>query len=159
LWTYLNEGVSEPSTIVLEGSDILMDPMVDTAGIEIHEPPATKSQFTFTNNRIEGINAISPLVYLRDTVGATLSNNIFAGSGRIALWLGALKGEDSEMLVKDNSLEGWTTVEGGKAPIWLGDHTSGITVSGCGDPAVVVLDDTDDPVTPAYDGQNIIEGL
>ena len=55
----------------------------------------------------------------------------------------------------------WTEVdvEGGKAGIWLGNRTSGITVSGCGDPAVVVQDDTDDPATPAYDGENIIEGL
>jgi hypothetical protein len=136
-----------------------LDPELDVAGIEIHEQAAAKSQFTFTNNRIEGVNAASALVYTSGTRGVVMTGNTFAGSGRIGLWLGVLRAEDSDMLVQDNNLEGWTTVEGGKAGIWLGNRTSGITVSGCGDPAVVVQDDTDDPATPAYDGENIIEGL
>jgi hypothetical protein len=153
------EETPDPSTFLIEHSDIVMDPTLDYAGIEIHDPTVIKSQFVITNNRIAADNPMWPPIFLRGTRNAVVANNTLVGSGMVGMWLGAFWADDSGMVVKGNNLNGWSTAEGGIAPIWLTSPVGGNTIVGGGRLSTLVLDDTDDPDTPAYDGLNVLTGV
>jgi hypothetical protein len=153
----------------VENSDIVGDPALVHlfAGVEVWQ--SGESEIVIRNNTFHGVGIyeFGP-IYLCGTANAQITGNTFVGSGPGAVHVGMGNcGEgDTGATISDNDFSGWVQDGGefepdwhGQAPIWLGVRTSGITVSGCGDPKVVVYDETDKINTPEYDGKNNIEGL
>jgi hypothetical protein len=91
---------------------------------------------------------------------AIITNNIITGNGLAAMYIGVASwwdAYDTGVLMQGNNVENFYVYEGfGTAQIWLGPYTSQCKV--IGNPANV-FDETDDPTTPEYDGNNILVGV
>jgi hypothetical protein len=152
---------TEPWSLLFENNDILGQ------GLEIWENG--ESEIVIRDNVFHGIGTyqFGP-IWTCGTRNAQITSNTFVGSGpgAIHVGMGTCGGDEGGMMITDNDFTGWTQDAGefepgwhGQAPIWLGSKTLGVTVSGCGDPKVVVYDESDKINTPEYDGNNNIEGL
>jgi hypothetical protein len=159
---------SEPNEIVVEDSLIALadSERTRTAFLFLDNE---KTLTTLRNNEVRnaGPHGIAA-VEANGTQGMIIQGNRFVGSGPAAVYasFGTMGGTESGMQIVDNDFSGWVTDGGpyepdwhGYAPVALGAHTRDVMVSGCGDPKVVVYDETDRINTPEYDGKNIIEGL
>jgi hypothetical protein len=151
--------MDQPYTLLVENSDLESLGIYDTG----------ESAIVIRNNTFRGmgIYEYGP-VWLCGTTNAQITGNTFLGYGPGAIHasMGNCGDADTATIISDNDFSQWVQDGGefepdwhGQAPIWLGVRTSGITVSGCGDPKVVVYDETDRINTPEYDGRNFIEGL
>lgn len=159
---------SEPNEIVVENSQVgLADSEQARTAFNIMDNEKTRVSLLSNEIRNTGHIGVAP-VEANGTQGMTIQGNRFVGSGPAAVYVSMATsgGTESGMRIVDNDFSQWTTDGGTYEPDWhgyaavaLGARTSGVTVSGCGDPKVVVYDETDRINTPEYDGKNIIEGL
>ncbi len=161
---------TEPSTILFEHNTVVVDPVLDWAGVEIWDSSPVEDNLVVRNNRIsvESPRWAGPIL-LCNTDNAVVSGNTLSGRGPAALWLGVFGDwgcNDSRAVVKGNNVQGWTVDGGldepdwhGAAAIWMGPTTSGNSIIGNGNLGDLVLDETDDPLTPEYDGANFLSGV
>jgi hypothetical protein len=119
------------------------------------------AELMIKSNRIHGEDALiwGP-IYTYSAHNAKITNNIITGAGYAAMYIGAVSwwgASDTGVFIQGNNVENFYVYdELGTAQIWLGLYTSQCRVIGNTNH---VFDETDDPTTPEYDGNNILVGV
>lgn len=153
----------EKCYITIEHNEITQNYDSYYAGIEIwnYVDDIDWGDLVIKSNKIhsEGGTLFGP-IYTYNAHDAKVTNNIITGNGLAAMYIGVGSwwgAHDIGVLLQGNCVENFNVYDGfGTAPIWLGPYTSQCRV--IGNPSNV-FDETDNPMTPEYDGNNILTGV
>jgi hypothetical protein len=154
-----------PCKLSLEHNEIVQRADAGFAGIEVWNWGGNIDwgELTIKSNKIHGEGSwLWGPIYTYNAHNAEITSNIITGSGLAAMYIGVLwewGAADQGILMLGNNVENFLVYEEfGTAQIWLGPYTSQCVVIG-GNSKTNVFDETDDPATPWYDGNNILRGV
>ncbi|MFW9965373.1 MAG: hypothetical protein ACFFCX_17505 [Candidatus Sifarchaeia archaeon] len=167
VWTYpYNEYTYTPYEkcyFNFEHNEIVQRCDSEWAGVEIWNVADEYdwAELAIKSNRIHGEDTfLMGPIYTLNAHNAEITNNIITGAGIAAMYIGAASwygAHDTGVLIQGNNVENFYVYDGfGTAQIWLGPYTSQCSV--IGNPSNV-FDESDDPSTPEYDGNNILIGV
>jgi hypothetical protein len=167
-FTYL---LHEKCYLNIQHNDINLRQYSGWAGLEIWNfvDEDNWADLVFKSNTIHSEDAwLFGPIFTVNAHGALIANNKITGSGPAAMYIGVatwVGANDRGLMLQGNNVDNWHVDGGpfepywhGLARIWLGPYTSQCTIVG-GDNTVNVFDETDNPYTPEYDGNNLLVGV